>query len=172
MQLVGIQIYNLDIARIKNNAKKWNSLFIMFKDFKEVGLWASVLPPGGGCVASPNWRSRRLPWQRHEACRIILYILPRLGFVISSKHARRYNNIDFSCVEHNVVQIPRKWPNMIQDHPVLKQLLSKIFDYVTCPCAFTSNSLCINNSVFDEVGNKYVLTLWRLTTLIRVVPHR
>jgi len=25
VQLVGIQIYNLNIARIKNNTKKWNS---------------------------------------------------------------------------------------------------------------------------------------------------
>ena len=29
VQLVGIQIYNLDIARIKNNTKKWNILWCL-----------------------------------------------------------------------------------------------------------------------------------------------
>ena len=30
MQLVGIQIYNFNIARIKNNRKKWNYVYIAF----------------------------------------------------------------------------------------------------------------------------------------------
>ena len=34
VQLVGMQIYNLNIARIKNNTKKWNSLCYIFASKK------------------------------------------------------------------------------------------------------------------------------------------
>jgi len=53
--------------------------------------------------------------------------------------------------------MPSKWPKFDAVSRSTYAISVKIFDYGTYKCLFTSNSLCINNFVYGEAGNKYAL---------------